>query len=75
MAARRPAMRGELDRWAQALDRFAARFVGDPIDRAGLTAAIDGLFLRAFSVEVPPGAAEVAEILERLMRRRCAAPP
>jgi DNA-binding transcriptional regulator YbjK len=70
MAARRPGMRGELDRRARTLDRFASRFTRDPIDRSGITAAIDGLFLRAFSPDGPPSATEALAILERLVRRR-----
>jgi DNA-binding transcriptional regulator YbjK len=70
MAARRPAMRGELERWARTLDRFVGRFTDDPVHRSGITAAIDGLFLRAFSSDGPPAAAQALAILERLVRGR-----
>lgn len=46
-AARRPALRGELDRWYAALDRLAAALVADAAARPAFAAAVDGLFLRA----------------------------
>lgn len=69
MAARHPPMRGELDRWVRTLDRLAARVTADPTIRAGLTAVIDGLFLRACTASDPPDAGEVRQILECVSRR------
>ncbi|MPZ25128.1 MAG: TetR family transcriptional regulator [Micromonosporaceae bacterium] len=66
LAARRPDLRAELDRWTRALDGFVARFVTDPVRRAGVTAAVDGLFLRCFCAARPPDAAEVLGILRAL---------
>lgn len=66
LAARRPELRAELDRWTGALDGFVARFVAEPVRRAGVTAAVDGLFLRCFCAARPPDAAEVLGILRSL---------
>ncbi|GAA3225967.1 TetR family transcriptional regulator [Pseudonocardia petroleophila] len=45
LAARRPQLRPELDRWWEALDALAARFA--PERAAAFSAVLDGLFLRA----------------------------
>jgi tetracycline repressor-like protein len=66
MAGRRPDLQSEIVRWAEALDTFLAPHIADPTTRAGATAAIDGLFLRAFSTPDPPNADEVHAILLRL---------
>jgi DNA-binding transcriptional regulator YbjK len=63
IAARRPELRPEADRWAAAIDDFLAPHVADPIARAGATAAVDGLFLRCFVAADAPGADEVHAIL------------
>jgi len=47
MAARRPELRGEIDRWYAALDALAATLVADPAARPAFTAAVEGLLLRA----------------------------
>ncbi|TQM16354.1 TetR family transcriptional regulator [Pseudonocardia kunmingensis] len=70
IAARRPALQPEVERWNVALDAFLAPHVADPVTRAGATAAVDGLFMRCFSRPDPPSATEVREILERLVRPR-----
>jgi DNA-binding transcriptional regulator YbjK len=69
IAARRPALRREVERWYAALDAFLARHVADPVARAGATAAVDGLFLRCFSRPSPPTAVQVHEILKSLTSR------
>lgn len=68
LAGRRADMRTELARWTRALDEFLKPFVDDPVTRAGVTAAVDGLFLRTFCADDPPGADEIYEILVRLTR-------
>lgn len=45
LAARRPELRPELDRWWEALDALAVRFAPDRA--VAFSAALDGLFLRA----------------------------
>lgn len=67
MAARRPELRAELDRWTQALDAFLAHFIDDPVRRTGAAAAIDGLFLRCFCAEDPFATDEVLAVLHRLI--------
>lgn len=68
MAARRPDMRAEMERWTRALDGFLAPKVPDPVRRAGVAAAVDGLFLRYFSSAEKPSIAEVLGVLERLVQ-------
>lgn len=68
LAARRPAMRSQIERWNRTLDAFLAPLLPDPVDRAGACAAVDGLFLRGCT---PPGLAaeEVYRALSRLVSR------
>ncbi|NED98420.1 TetR family transcriptional regulator [Phytoactinopolyspora alkaliphila] len=68
-AARRPEMRPQIARWMDALDALMARYIDDPVERAGATAAIDGLFLRACIGENPPDAGVVLHVLQSLIRR------
>ncbi|MDE3724891.1 TetR family transcriptional regulator [Nocardiopsis sp. N85] len=70
MAARRPALRPEVDRWNRAVDAFLAPRLADPADRAGVAAAIDGLFLRGCVEDPPPGVEEVHRIIVRLVPGR-----
>lgn len=67
MAARRPELQPEAARWAAAVDAFLAPHVPDRIARAGVAAAVDGLFLRCYTEPDPPGAGEVLAVLERLV--------
>ena len=69
IAARRPEMQPEAARWADAVDAFLTPYVDDPIDRAGVTAAVDGLLLRCFVAAEPPNADEVHAVLARLVDR------
>lgn len=69
MAGRRPALQPEAVRWTEGLDAFLDPFVSDPVERAGVAAAVDGLFLRCFCAPDPPGADEVHTVLARLIRR------
>jgi TetR/AcrR family transcriptional regulator, regulator of biofilm formation and stress response len=68
IAARRPALWPEVERWNTALDTFLTPHVPDPVARTGVAAAVDGLLMRCFSSPAPPSAAEVHEVLERLVR-------
>lgn len=61
LAARRPELRAELDRWWQALDDLAGRLA--PHRSAAFSAALDGLFLRA-SAGAGPG--DVRTVLAHL---------
>jgi len=69
IAARRPALQQEVERWTAAVDAFLAPHVKDPVARAGVAAAVDGLFLRCFTAADPPRAREVHTILASLTRR------
>jgi DNA-binding transcriptional regulator YbjK len=62
LAARRPELRPELDRWWGALDAVAARLAPDRA--AAFSAALDGLFLRAC---VGSGPTDVRATLARLI--------
>jgi TetR/AcrR family transcriptional regulator, regulator of biofilm formation and stress response len=68
MAGRRPALRPEAERWVEGLDAFLTPHVPDPIRRAGIAAAVDGLFLRCFCAADPPDADEVHAVLARMVR-------
>lgn len=69
MAARRSDMRAEMRRWTRALDDFLARFLDDPVERAGVAAAVDGLFLRSLCTEERPDPEEILAVLHRLTRQ------
>jgi TetR/AcrR family transcriptional regulator, regulator of biofilm formation and stress response len=69
IAARRPEMQPEAARWADAVDAFLTPCVDDPIVRAGVAAAVDGLLLRCFVSADPPSADEVHAVLARLVDR------
>ncbi|MFD3685310.1 TetR/AcrR family transcriptional regulator [Nocardiopsis sp. NPDC058631] len=47
LAARRPALRPQIDRWNRAVDAFLAPHLPDPGDREAASATVDGLFVRA----------------------------
>ncbi|GAA0944769.1 TetR/AcrR family transcriptional regulator [Pseudonocardia zijingensis] len=67
MAARRPDLRAEADRWPAAVDAFLTPHAPDPAVRTGVAAAVDGLFLRCFASADPPGTEEVRAVLARLL--------
>lgn len=67
MAARRPDMRDEATRWNEAVDAFLAPLVPDQVARAGVAAAVDGLFLRCFAAPDPTPAATILAILNRMI--------
>jgi DNA-binding transcriptional regulator YbjK len=67
IAARRPELQPEAARWTDAVDAFLTPYVGDPIARAGVTAAVDGLLLRCFVAADPPSADEVHAVLARIV--------
>jgi DNA-binding transcriptional regulator YbjK len=68
IAARRPELKPEVDRWTAAVDAYLAPHVTDPVRRAGVAAAIDGLFLHCFVAADPPSADEVRAILASVLR-------
>lgn len=70
MAGRRPALHPEVARWSDGLDAFLAPHVTDPMARAGVAAAVDGLFLRTFYAPDPPDATQVHAVLEQLVGQR-----
>jgi DNA-binding transcriptional regulator YbjK len=65
LAARRPELHAELDRWWRALDDLAARLA--PARSAAFSAALDGLFLRA---STGAGPEDVRAVLAQLTRER-----
>jgi TetR/AcrR family transcriptional regulator, regulator of biofilm formation and stress response len=69
LAGRRAELQPEVDRWTVAIDTFLAPHVEDPIARAGVTAAVDGLLLRCFVSADPPSADEVYAVLASLIGR------
>jgi TetR/AcrR family transcriptional regulator, regulator of biofilm formation and stress response len=66
MAGRRPDLQREAERWTAALEAFLAPHVPDPVRRAGVAAAVDGLFLRSFCAPSPPDPSELRAVLDRL---------
>jgi DNA-binding transcriptional regulator YbjK len=73
IAARRPALREQIDRWTAAVDAFLAPYLPDPAARAGVAAASDGYILRCCTSDPPPAADEVYQALRRLIDRERAA--
>lgn len=69
IAARRPALQGQIDRWTAAVDAFLMPYLPDPAARAGVAAASDGYFLRCCTTDPPPSAEEVHRALRRLIDR------
>ncbi len=69
IAARRPALRAQVDRWTAAVDAFLVPYLPDPAARAGVAAASDGYFLRCCTTAPPPSAEEVHRALRRLIDR------
>ena len=74
LAARRPALRPQIDRWNRAVDAFLAPHLPDPDDRQAASATVDGLFLRACT---DPGlnADGVHRVLTRLLVLRSSPAP
>ncbi len=68
LAARRPALRPQIERWNRAVDAFLVPHLPDPDDRSGVCAAVDGLFVRACT-EPELTAEEVYRTLSRLVSR------
>jgi hypothetical protein len=54
-------------RWTSALDAFLAPLVADPVRRAGVAAAVDGLILRCFWEPAPPDAGRLHAVLAGLV--------
>lgn len=67
LAARNHRLRTELDRWTAAIDALMGRYVPDPKVRAGVTAAVDGLFLRCLCGQHPTEPERVRETLAGLV--------
>lgn len=67
IAARRPELQAEVARWEAAIDAHLAPHVADPVVRAAVAAAVDGLFLRCFVAADPPSAGEVRAVLTSIL--------
>ncbi|PDP87071.1 TetR family transcriptional regulator [Glycomyces fuscus] len=68
LAARRPALHPQIERWNRAVDAFLAPHLPCPEDRAGVGAAIDGLFVRGCT-DPDLTAEDVYRTLSRLLSR------
>ncbi|WP_017571120.1 TetR/AcrR family transcriptional regulator [Nocardiopsis halotolerans] len=68
LAARRPAMRPQVERWNRAVDAFLVPHLPRPDDRVGAGAAIDGLFMRCCA-DPRLTADDVYRALSRLVSR------
>ncbi|WP_302475408.1 TetR/AcrR family transcriptional regulator [Nocardiopsis sp. HUAS JQ3] len=68
LAARRPALRPQIERWNRAVDAFLAPYLPGPEDRAGVGAAVDGLFMRCCA-DPDLTAEDVYRTLSRLVSR------
>lgn len=69
LAARRPELHGEVERWNRALDALAARFTADPATRAAFAAVVDGLLIRAVVSPGPPDPVATRAVLDRVLGR------
>jgi DNA-binding transcriptional regulator YbjK len=69
IAARRPELQPEVERWTAAVDAYLAPHVADPLTRAAAAAAVDGLFLRCFIAADAPTADEVRAVLAHIIGR------
>jgi DNA-binding transcriptional regulator YbjK len=69
LAARRPDLHAELERWNRALDALAARFTHDPVARAAFAAVVDGLLIRAVVSAAPPDPHATRAVLDQVLRR------
>ncbi|GAB3718162.1 TetR/AcrR family transcriptional regulator [Nocardiopsis oceani] len=69
IAARRPSLQPQVDRWTAAVDAFLAPYLPDPAARAGVAAASDGYFLRCCISDPRPDTADVYRALRRLIDR------
>ena len=67
MAGRRPDLQREVERWNAAIDALLTPHVPDPVRRAGVAAAVDGLFLRVFCAPDRPDPSELRAVLDRLV--------
>jgi DNA-binding transcriptional regulator YbjK len=67
IAARRPELRPEVERWTAAIDAYLAPHLTDPVARAAAAAAVEGLFLRCFVAADPPSADEVRAALAHVI--------
>jgi TetR/AcrR family transcriptional regulator, regulator of biofilm formation and stress response len=66
-AGRRPALRGEWERWTAALDALLFPLVPDPSRRLAAAAGVDGLFLRCWCDDRPWTTADVERVLRALV--------
>ena len=67
LAARRPDLRPEVDRWTVAVDAFLAPHVPDPVARTAAAAAVDGLFLRCCAGLAPLDADALDAVLRHVV--------
>jgi DNA-binding transcriptional regulator YbjK len=67
LAARRPALRPEADRWIASVEQAARRLGADEIGARALSAALDGLGLQALLADAVPDRDETTAILARAL--------
>ncbi|WP_232665030.1 TetR/AcrR family transcriptional regulator [Pseudonocardia sp. TRM90224] len=70
LAARRPDMAAELQRWSDAVDTLVAALDVPPDRHDAVAATIDGLFLRCACAPTPPDAQTVLAALRSLVPTR-----
>jgi DNA-binding transcriptional regulator YbjK len=67
LAARRPALRPEADRWMESVGDAARRLGADEVGARTLTAALDGLGIETLVTDVPPDRKRAVAVLRRAL--------
>lgn len=68
LAARRPALRAEANRWIDSVQAAARRLGADEVGAEALTAALDGQGIEALLTDEPPDRQRAVEVLLRVLR-------
>jgi DNA-binding transcriptional regulator YbjK len=68
LAARRPALRAEANRWIDSVEAAARRLGADEVGAQALTMALDGAGIEALLTAEPPDRKRAIEVLLRVLR-------
>lgn len=68
LAARRPALRPEANRWMDSVRAAAMRLGADEVGAQALTAALDGQGIEALLTDEPPDRTRAVDVLLRVLR-------